>query len=160
MNWIVLLLSALIPLALGFVWYNPKFGFGNAWMKSAGVTNEEVESGNMPLIFGLAFLFAFLAALMLHGIVIHQDAIHSLLFAVTDADVSKMGNDFLAAVENNHRTFGHGVLHGIFAGLLLVTPIMATNALFERKGFKYIAINCGYWIVALALMGGVICQYG
>ncbi|HRN41812.1 MAG TPA: DUF1761 family protein [Vicingus sp.] len=31
--------------------------------------------------------------------------------------------------------------------------------MFERKGFKYIAINSGYWIITLGLMGGVICQF-
>jgi hypothetical protein len=39
-------------------------------------------------------------------------------------------------------------------------PILATNALFERKGFKYIAINAAYWIITLAVMGGIICQFG
>jgi hypothetical protein len=44
-------------------------------------------------------------------------------------------------------------------GLLLVLPVMGTNALFEGKGFKYIAINCGYWTITLALMGGIICAF-
>jgi len=40
-----------------------------------------------------------------------------------------------------------------------VLPVMGVNALFERKGFKYIAINVGFWTVSLALMGGIICQW-
>jgi hypothetical protein len=44
-------------------------------------------------------------------------------------------------------------------GLFFALPVMGTNALFERKGFKYIAINVGYWTVTLALMGGVICHF-
>jgi hypothetical protein len=31
--------------------------------------------------------------------------------------------------------------------------------LFERKGFRYIAINGGYWIISMALMGGIICAF-
>ena len=34
-----------------------------------------------------------------------------------------------------------------------------TNALFERKGFRYIAVNAGYWILTLMIMGGIICQF-
>ena len=37
--------------------------------------------------------------------------------------------------------------------------VIGINALFERKGFKYIAINAGYWILCLGLMGGVLCAF-
>jgi hypothetical protein len=57
------------------------------------------------------------------------------------------------------RTFKHGMLHGAIAGLFFMLPILATNAMFERKGFKYIAVNAGYWILTLMIMGGVICQF-
>ena len=58
------------------------------------------------------------------------------------------------------RTFKHGALHGTLIGLLFVTPILGTIALFEQKSFKYVAINGGYWVITLALMGGVLCQFG
>jgi len=45
------------------------------------------------------------------------------------------------------------------AGILFALPILATNAMFERKSFKYIAINAGYWIITIGLMGGVISQW-
>jgi len=31
--------------------------------------------------------------------------------------------------------------------------------MFERRGFKYIAIHGGYWMLTLGLMGGIICQF-
>lgn len=31
----------------------------------------------------------------------------------------------------------------------------ATTAMFEAKGFTYIAVNTGYWIISLTLMGGI-----
>jgi len=60
---------------------------------------------------------------------------------------------------DSYRTFKHGTFHGTLAGLLLATPIVGVKALFERKGFRYIAINGGYWIVSMALMGGIICAF-
>jgi len=42
---------------------------------------------------------------------------------------------------------------------MLALPIVGIPALFERKGFNYIAINAGYWIVSMALMGGVLCAF-
>jgi hypothetical protein len=40
-----------------------------------------------------------------------------------------------------------------------VLPLIGINSLFERKSFKYIFIHTGYWIISLALMGGVLCQF-
>jgi hypothetical protein len=45
------------------------------------------------------------------------------------------------------------------AGLFIAMPVLAINSMFENKGFKYNAINAGYWIVSMTLMGGVICQF-
>lgn len=60
---------------------------------------------------------------------------------------------------NNFRTFKHGAFHGTIGGFFFATPVLCINALFERKSFIYIAINAGYWIITLALMGGVICAF-
>ena len=58
--------------------------------------------------------------------------------------------------EGSFDSFKHGAFHGAEIGLLVAMPLMVTNALFERKNFKYMAINLGYWIITLMLMGGVI----
>ena len=57
---VILLLAALVPLAIGNIWYNPKIGFGNAWMKASGMTEEKAKGANMILILGLTYLFSFL----------------------------------------------------------------------------------------------------
>ena len=164
MNWLMLLVSALIPLVIGFVWYNPKIGFGNAWMKASGVTEEDAAGGNMALIFGLTYVLSVLIAMALYPMVVHASAIDSLF--LTEPGFQEAGSETMAfydqimeKVGGKHRTFGHGALHGASAALLFATPIFAINAMFERKGFKYIAVNMGYWIVSVALMGGVICQF-
>lgn len=50
-------------------------------------------------------------------------------------------------------------IHGTIVGIFFTLPILATNALFERKSWKYIWINAGYWIICTMLMGGFICQF-
>ncbi|HNL85462.1 MAG TPA: DUF1761 domain-containing protein, partial [Chitinophagales bacterium] len=60
---------------------------------------------------------------------------------------------------NEFRTFHHGALHGALSGLFLIFPVLSINALFERKSWKYIFINSGFWIISFALMGGIICQF-
>ena len=77
-NFLVILLAGLVPMAMGFIWYNPKT-LGNAWMKAAGVTQESMKGANMAVIFGLSFLFSFLIAFEEQFMVIHQFGFQSML---------------------------------------------------------------------------------
>lgn len=156
-NFIAIIVAALVPLIVGFIWYNPKV-FGNAWMQASGMTEEQIKGGNMAKIFGLSLLFAFLLAFMLPTLVNHQMAAVSL----TGGDVENALPSFQAFMDDYgdaFRTFKHGVLHGVLAGIFIALPILGTNALFERKSAKYILINSGYWIVTLGIMGGIICGW-
>ena len=60
---------------------------------------------------------------------------------------------------NNFRSFGHGAIHGIIASVFFVLPVVAINALFERRSWKYIMLHWGFWAVSLLIMGGLICQF-
>lgn len=163
-NLLVLLAAAIVPTVIGFIWYNPKV-FGNAWMKAAGLTEEKLKVGNMPLIYGLSFVLSFLLAFSMAPMVIHQFGVMGMLEgamrpeSATAAEATALFKSLMETYGSNHRHFGHGALHGAMTALLLVLPIMGTNAMFERKSFKYVAINAGYWMLTLALMGGIVCQF-
>lgn len=161
-NFLVAALAALIPLLTGFIWYNPKV-MGNAWMKETGLTPEDGKKVNMAKIFGLTYLFSFMMAVLLHTITIHQFGVQSALLA---PDLMKDGTelhsyfaDFMSKYGHNYRTFKHGALHGSILAIFIIMPVVGINVLFEQKRFKYIWIHTGYWVLTLALMGGVICQW-
>lgn len=163
LNFPVTLLAALIPIVLGFLWYNPKT-FGPAWIKAGELNEEKLKGGNMALTFILTFVFSFFMAFAVQFIVIHQWHLYSILandpgLKDPNSEVGMMVKGFMEKYGTNFRTFKHGAFHGTLAGIMIALPIIAINAMFERKGFKYIAINAGFWIVALALMGGVICAW-
>lgn len=155
------LVAALATLIVGFIWYNPKV-FGTMWMKSIGKTEEDLKGANMALTFGLTFLFSFMLALALHPMVIHQFGIMSLL---ADIPGSREGKAELflngTAIDYTHkfRTFKHGALHGTIAGIFIALPIIGISGLFDRRSGKYILISAGYWIVSLAIMGGIVCAW-
>ena len=162
-NFLILLAATLIPLVVGFIWYNKKV-FGVAWMKAAGVSEDSAKNANMGLIFGLTVLFSFFIAFMMQSMVIHQFSVFGLLsqqpdFKTEGSESSMMLKRFQELYWGSYRTFKHGAFHGTLTALFFAIPILGINSLFERKGFKYIAINGGYWIVSLALMGGVICAF-
>jgi hypothetical protein len=153
--------AAIIPLIIGFIWYNPKV-FGNAWMKASDLTEEKMKGANMALIFGLTYVLSLFVAFGLISITIHQIHLFSIFADDPGAkdpnsEVGKLMAGIFEKYGSNFRTFKHGAFHGILASLMLALPLIGINALFERKGFKYIAINVGYWIVSFAIMGGIVC---
>jgi len=158
------LLTALIPMVVGFVYYSPPVA-GNAWMKTNGFTTEDLEGGNMALILGLCYVLALLLTFPLWQLVVHQTGVYGTLamidgFGVEGSEIETYYQNFMAMHGDNHRTFGHGALHGGFmGGLGIALPIIGINSLFERRGWKYIAIHTVYWVITLALMGGVLCQF-
>ena len=163
-NFLVVLAATFIPLVVGFLWYNPKIGFGNAWMQATGMTEENAKGANMVKIFGLTILLSFFVAFAMHLIVIHQ--IHTMALLTNQADSSDPNSEsitmlrrFMELYGTSFRTFKHGAFHGTIAGIMLVVPVVGISALFERRSFKYVAINAGYWIVNMALMGGIICAF-
>ncbi|MBD0831255.1 DUF1761 domain-containing protein [Aestuariibaculum sediminum] len=156
-NVLAILVAAISALVVGSIWYNPKV-FGTTWMKAADMTDEKMKGANMGVIFGLALFFAFLLAFALQVFTIHQTGAISMV----GGDIDNALPSFHAFMEDYgtaHRTFGHGALHGVIAGIFVALPILGTNALFERKSGKYIVVNAGYWIVTLAIMGGIICAW-
>lgn len=130
-NWLAILLAALVPMIVGFIYYH-KNVFGKAWMSSLGITEEDTRKGNMPIMFGVSLLMSFLISMFL---LVYVDG---------------------PGQEGQYDSFKHGALHGILLSLLVAMPVMVTNGLFERKNFKNMGINILYWMITLALMGGII----
>jgi hypothetical protein len=161
-NLVTAAVAAIIPLVMGFIWYGPML-FKKAWMKEVGFNEESMKGANMALMLVVSYVLSLLMAFILQTIVIHQFAAQSILFgepgfAEGTGEAYTFLQDFMTTYGDRFRTFGHGASHGAIVGLFIGLPIMGTNAMFERKSFKYVLINVGYWTVTLALMGGILCQ--
>ncbi len=158
------LLAAFIPIAVGFIYYNPKV-LGGVWMRASGMTEEKMKGTNMLVIFGVSLLLSFVLGFIMFSLTVHQTDIYSLHagdqgFRVEGSATMYQINELMNEYRERFRTFGHGALHGAVIGLFVVLPVLGTNALFERKNGTYIFVNVGYWVICLSLMGGVLCQWG
>lgn len=100
--------------------------FHNAWMSTNRFTDRDLEGG-AARIFGVAFILAIVMAVNLAM--------------------------FLAGPET---TASWGAAAGALTGAGWVLPALATIALFERRSWRYIAINGGYWVVAFTVMGVIL----
>lgn len=147
-NWWLTFIIALVPLAVGAVWYGPVFG--KLWQRESGVTDEQMENANMLKIFGLTYIYSFLVALLLQMVVIHQfglSGMFGMLPEWNDAgsvlwqDLTAMDTKY--GMFTRHMHFGHGALHGGVFGLVFVGAIISINGLFERKSWKYMLIHTG-----------------
>lgn len=161
MNFIAVLIASIIPIIIGFIWYNPKT-FAPVWEREAGIDPEKMKSGNMAVIFGVSLLFSFMIALFEQIIVIHQFHFGSILAMQPDfKEAGSVSSELMKKItelySHSFRTFKHGVFHGVLASILFVLPIIGINAMFERRSFKYIMIHFGYWLVTLGIMGGILC---
>lgn len=124
-----LIVAALSTFLIGFLWYG-KALFGATWQRLSGLTDEDIKSANMPLIFGLSFVLNFIIAFFLS------------LFTE------------IAMMLGSNAIFG-----GLFAALLCIGFVATTfgaNYLFARKPMKLYLIDAGYMVVSFFVMGLII----
>ncbi|SHM44547.1 DUF1761 domain-containing protein [Flavobacterium chilense] len=158
-NYFTFLVAAIVTLIVGFVWYHPKV-FGTIWMKENNFTQEELRKGNMLKIFGFTYLFAVMIAMTLASLTIHQSGALGMVGGPLLVESAKPSfHAFMADYGTAYRTFKHGALHGFMSGLFFAFPVIGINGLFERKSWKYIFVHAGFWMLTLALMGGIICAF-
>jgi hypothetical protein len=150
-----LLIAALSTLVVGVIWFHPKV-FGTMWMKESGTTPQELKGRNLIWLFVISLSNAFFMSIILQFLVIHQYSVLSL----TGGDPTKVlpsYTAFMADYGDAYRTFKHGALHGFLTGLFMAAPIVGTNALYEKRSFKYVLVMSGFWITCFTIIGGIIC---
>jgi hypothetical protein len=158
LNYWLILATGLIPIVIGFFWYNPKV-FGQKWMDTVGITEESMKGANMPLIFILSYLFGCMLSLALHVTVIHQMGLVSSLEGDKTPETAAYIKNYLDNYGTRFRYFRHGVIHGVITAIFVALPVIGVNALWNRKNAKYVFIHVGYWIVCMGLIGGVLCAF-
>jgi len=159
-NYYLFFLTAFIPLLVGTVYYHDKV-FGSAWKKTNGFTDADLEGANMGVIFGSTYFLGILLSFAASGFAIHQPSAYQMMIPEVLEVGSAAEAQFLELMKNfgdHHRNFGHGAVHGGITAIFFVLPLLAINALFERRGWKYVFIHLGYWTICLVLIGGVLCQ--
>jgi len=156
-NFLAIVFAALVPLLMGFIWYNPKV-FGKVWMKESGLTEEKLKGGNMPVIFIISIVLSIMMGMFLQFVTIHQFGALGMIGG--DTNLAKPSfTAFMRDYGMAYRSFGHGALHSFMAGIFFVLPLIAINAMFERKSWKYVLINAAFWTVTITIMGGIICGW-
>jgi hypothetical protein len=109
---------------VGALWYGVLFA--KPWQRAAGLSDADLRSGNMAVIFGLAFAFEVLVAMVLWHLIARTDpAPHVVMMMAV----------------------------GFAVGVMI--PAIGINYLFLRKPLALFVLDAGHFIVGMAAMGGV-----
>ncbi len=127
-NVLAVILSAVLSMVVGSLWYGPLFG--KKWMKLISMTKEEMEKGkkDMPKTYGMMFV---------------GSLVTSYVLAITIG---------MAATKD----ITTGVLIAFFMWLGFIVPAKLSEVLFEKKAWALFYIESGYYFVFLLIAGGVI----
>jgi hypothetical protein len=124
-NWLAVALCAVSSLVLGGVWYSPLL-FAKSWQQAAGLSDDQLKSGNMAKIFGLTLVLSFIAA-----------AVFAMFLG------PKFG-------------VGPATAAGFSAGLCWVAASYGITYLFEHRPLKLWLVNGGYHTLQFTLFGAII----
>ena len=159
----LLLLIAFVPLALSKVWYSPLV-FGNRLSPKTDASGNP-ESLNEVLMNGLRlYVYGLFASYLLCMIVIHQFGFFLLHFneliveGLPSTSIEGF-SDFYNAYGPRHRSFGHGVIHGIEAGVMFGLFFLGSLCIFEKRSFKGMLVHFGFFVVSMGVMGGLVCAF-
>jgi len=124
-NYLAVIAAAVATFLLGGLWYSPVL-LGKVWQREAGVSDEQMKSANMAMIFGLIFVLSLVAA---------------WVFAL-----------FLGP----RPPMALGLGAGFSAGLCWVAASLGINYLFERRSLKLWLINGGYHTLQFTIVGLIL----
>jgi hypothetical protein len=137
-NWLAILVAAIVIFILGGLWYSPML-FSKKWMALQNKTEEqaraEMASANMPLMYVSAFITALITAAVMAHILSHLVS----------------GPDHVI-----HPSAAHGAMFGFLCWLGFAAPSSYGTALFSGKPKQLWLIDSTYNLVSFVLAGAIL----
>jgi Protein of unknown function (DUF1761) len=127
LNWVAILVAAIASFIFEALWYSL---FMKEWLAGIGRTMEWlVASGMNPAVqYAVAILCAIIAAAVLS----------------------------ICIQASGEQTFRRGILCGAIIWLGFIATSWATEYIFEVRSLQIYAINAGFWLFDLMLIGAIV----
>ena len=129
-NYLAVLACAIFLWLLGAAWYSPAM-FAKKWMKLIGVTREPGKRDG--LILGMTASF-------------FGDLVMSFILANIISWAHIAG-------------FARGSVMGVLIWMGFIAAPDLPQGLYEKRPFNLFAINSGYWLVGLFIVGGILATW-
>jgi Protein of unknown function (DUF1761) len=129
MNHWAVLVSALILWLLGAAWYSPAL-FAKPWMAALGIVPDGPKKG-----LALGMISSLIGDLLVAFVMLH-------LIVWSEAG-----------------SFGAGAFVGFLCWLGFFAATQFPQGIYESRPGKLFAINAGYWLVGLLIVGGLLASW-
>ena len=126
-NHLAILVSGVFLWVLGAAWYSPPL-FAKPWMAALGITPD--KANKKGLIPGMILSF-----------------VGDLILAFVLAHVVGWAHA---------ETFGWGAFIGALLWIGFIAAPALPQGIYENRPFKLFAINTGYWLIGLIVVGGIL----
>ena len=127
-NFTMIVIAAVAQLLLGSLWYG--LVFRKSWRTLAGIPEgQKLKEMVFPMIV------FFIACLLLSFVL---------------ADLMAMAPNVVKPM------FTAGAKIGVICWVGFIAPVLVTQHIWERRRVNLFAINAGYWLLAMALAGGLL----
>jgi len=126
LNNLAILVSAIILWVLGAIWYS--LLFAKPWLELTGVKREPGKRDGMLLGMTASFLCDLVLSLILSMLIMWSNA----------------------------TGFKYGAVIGVLVWMAFIAATTLPQGLYEKKPFKLFAINSGYWLLGLFIVGGLL----
>lgn len=132
-NFLAVLLAGIVSMAAGFFWYSPMV-LGKPWMKLKGYTADSLKKAQkeMGKLYGVSFVVSLITAYVLS---------HVMTLSVAFFHFGKLET---------------GLITAFWMWLGFMMPVQLTATIFGDKKWKLLAIDSGYQLVSVLLMGVVL----
>jgi len=128
-NWLAIVVAAIVQFVIGWLWYGPVFG--KTWMSLMGINPQSVSREGM-------------------GKTVVGSLIGSLVTAYVLARlVGMMGAGTAAG----------GIAAGFWAWLGFVATVTLASVLYEKRSWNLYLLNNGYQLASLAVMGAILAAW-
>jgi len=128
-NYWAILVAAIASMVIGTLWYGPFFA--KAWMQELGKKESDLSQNAMMSMYGLTLIGSLVMSYVMAYVVGYAMATTAVTGGIT----------------------------GFWVWLGLIVPTMLSLKLFENRSWKLFAINTGYYLVTLVVMGMIFAAW-
>jgi len=129
-NYLAVLSCAVLLWILGAVWYSPVM-FAKKWMQLIGIKREPGKRDGLLLGMTASFFGDLVISFVLANI----------------------------AVWAHVSGFQKGAVLGVLMWMGFIAAPNLPQGLYEKRPFKLFAINSGYWLIGLLIVGGILASW-
>jgi len=121
-NWLAVLVTGVVYMAIGFIWYSMR-AFGGPWSRLIGISEEDLRKGAKPLLYLATFALALVGGT-------------ALAVVVRSVGATTVLGGFKA---------------GLLVAVGFVLTTFGSEYIFSRRPFKLYLITAGYQAVSIVV---------